>query len=291
MSFTLATLKTAIDEYTQNTNWGSTTQIDAIIKQAEQRINYAVQIANFNTKSEAGLLVADGSSVAIADSATAPLAPIYFKVRSRISVTAAITSGSTTVTPVSMTGIIAGATVSGSGIASGTTISTVASSTFSISPAAEATNGSASLTIGQPDTAWSYLLMKDYNFLSEYAPIETSTGTPKYYSFYNDAQDAAPSNAGTFAFAPFSSGSFDYEILYFFEPASLVTDTAGTWLSVHGKNALLYACLVEAYIFLKGEADLMQLYDTKFKEALQTLVMVEQGNYRTTYRNRGMRAA
>ena len=70
-----------------------------------------------------------------------------------------------------------------------------------------------------------------------------------------------------------------------------MSDTAGSWLAVHGKNALLYACLVEAYTFLKGEADLMQLYDTKFKEALQTLVMVEQGNYRTTYRNRGMRAA
>ena len=297
MSFTLATLKTAIDEYTQNTNWGSTTQIDAIIKQAEERINYAVQIANFNTKSEAGLLVADGSSVAIADSATSPLAPVYFKVRSRIAVTADITSGDATVTPVSMTGIIAGATVSGSGIDPGTVISTVASSTFTISPVASATNGSAALTIGQPDTAWSYLLMKDYNFLSEYAPIETSTGTPKYYSFYNDAQDATPSNAGTFAFAPFSSGDFDYEILYFFEPKSLVdvpteeADPKTTWLSTHGSNALLYACLVEAYVFLKGEADLMQLYDTKFKEALQTLVMVEQGNYRTTYRNRGMRAA
>jgi len=291
MSFTLATLKTAIDEYTQNTNWGSTTQIDAIIKQAEERINYAVQIANFNTKSEAGLLATDGSSVSVADSATAPLAPIYFKVRSRISVTCSITNTSITVTPVSMTGIIEGATVSGAGIVSGSTVATVGVSTFTLSVAAEATNASAALTIGQPDTVWSYLLMKDYNFLSEYAPVETSTGTPKYYSFYNDAQDATPSNAGTFAFAPFSSGSFDYEILYFFEPTSIVSDTTGSWLAVHGKNALLYACLVEAYTFLKGETDLMQLYDTKFKEALQTLIMVEQGNYRTTYRSRETRAA
>lgn len=297
MSFTLATLKTAIDEYTQNTNWGSTTQIDAIIKQAEERINYAVQIANYNTRSTSGLLTENDPSVFfVTDGETSPLAPIYFKVRSRISVTATIAEDNSTVTPASMTGIVVGATVSGSGITSGTTIISVALSTFTMSLPAEEDSVGASLTIGQPDTAWSYLLMKDYNFLSEYAPIETSTGTPKYYSFYNDAQDATPSNRGTFAFAPFSSGSFDYEILYFFEPASLVTVAAldpanETWLSTHGSNALLYACLVEAYVFLKGEADLMQLYDTKFKEALQTLVMVEQGNYRTTYRNRGMRAA
>jgi len=238
----------------------------------------------------------DPSVFLVTDGEISPLAPIYFKVRSRISVMAEIGLGSPIVTPVSMTGIIAGATVSGSGIDADTVISTVGSSTFTISPVASADVGSAALTIGQPDTAWSYLLMKDYNFLSEYAPVETSTGTPKYYSFYNDAQDATPSNRGTFAFAPFSSGSFDYEILYFFEPASLVTVAAldpanETWLSTHGSNVLLYACLVEAYTFLKGEADLMQLYDTKFKEALQTLVMVEQGNYRTTYRNRGMRAA
>ena len=229
MSFTLTTLKSSIEEYTQNTNWGSTTdQMNTIIRQAEERINYAVQIANFNTKSTDGDLAEDETSVTIADSETAPIAPIYFRIR-------------------------AGADV--------------------------ATN------------AWSYLLLKDYNFLQEYAPVDDTTGTPKYYAFYNDAQDASPSNAATFSFAPISSGDFDYEILYFFEPASLVTVDAAlgddlTWLSTHGTNALLYACLVEAYTFMKGEADLMQLYDTKFKEALQTLVMTEQGNYRTSFRDR-----
>ena len=139
MSFTLATLKTAIDEYTQNTNWGSTTQIDAIIKQAEERINYAVQIANYNTRSTSGLLTENDPSVfLVTDGEISPLAPIYFKVRSRISVMAEIGLGSPIVTPVSMTGIIAGATVSGSGIDADTVISTVGSSTFTISPVASA---------------------------------------------------------------------------------------------------------------------------------------------------------
>ena len=231
MSFTLTTLKEAINEYTQNTNWGSATgdgtgQINAIIRQAEERINYIVQIANYNTKSPSGDLAEDDVSVTITpDSEVAPIAPVYFKIRTGADVAA---------------------------------------------------------------NAWSYLLLKDYNFLQEYAPVDSSKGTPKYYAFYNDAQDAIPTNVATFAFAPIASGAFDYEILYFFEPTSLIDVTAGTktWLSTHATNALLYACLVEAYTFMKGEADLMQLYDTKFKEALQTLVMTEQGNYRTSFRDR-----
>ena len=233
MSFTLTTLKEAINEYTQNTNWGSATgdgtgQINAIIRQAEERINYAIQIANYNTKSTTGDLVTDGNSVIVADSETAPIAPLYFRIR-------------------------------------------------------KGSNGGANV--------WSYLLLKDYNFLQEYAPVDSSTGIPKYYAFYNDAQLESPSNAATFSFSPIADGPFDYEILYFFDPASLVTVDAAssnkkTWLSTHATNALLYACLVEAYTFLKGEADLMQLYDAKFKEALQTLVFVEQGNYRTGFRTR-----
>jgi hypothetical protein len=234
--------------------------------------------------------------VTIADDDTATLSPIYFKARPAISVETSVTNGSGTSTPTSMTGIAVGATVESDIWNRLREVTAVDVTTFTVAPTSSITDSSADLRIGNASEGWLYLLMKDYNFLQEYAPIETATGTPKYYSFYNDAQDDTPSNAGTFAFAPFSSGAFSYEILYFFEPASLVTVDAAsadtkTWLSTHGSNALLYACLVESYTFMKGEADLMQAYDMKFKEALQTLVMVEQGNYRTTYRNRGMRAA
>ena len=89
MAFTRTTLEEAINEYTQNTNWGSTTQIDTIIRQAEERINYAVQIANYNTKSATGDIPDQGSSIAMAGSGpgvvasnvTSPIAPIYMKIR------------------------------------------------------------------------------------------------------------------------------------------------------------------------------------------------------------------
>jgi len=293
VSFTLATLKAAIQDFTQNTETTFVDQLDTFIKLAEEKINYTVQIANYNTKSKTGYLAASGSSVTEADAETAPLAPIYFKVRPRLAVTCAIENVSATVTPVSMTGIVEGATVEGDGIAEGTTVSVVGVSTITLSEDAEDTEPSAALTFGVPSNAWSYLLLKDYNFLQEYAPVDSTTGTPKYYAFYNDAQDTDPLNAGTFAFAPISSGSFDYDVLYFFEPTSLTElvsgegeTTAVTWLSTHATNTLLYGSLIEAYTFMKGEADLIQLYDAKYKEALQTLVSTEQGNYRTSFRDR-----
>ena len=242
MAFTYSTLKSAIDEYTQNAdNWGSTSQIDTIIKQAEERINLAVQIANYNTKThtdahQSANIVAGNSSVVIAgtgpgiasSNVTSPLSPLYFKIR----------SGD-----------------------------------------------------GTDSNPWVYLLLKDYNFLQEYSPYDASANRsqPKYYSFYNDVRS---DGKATFSFAPIADGTYDFEILYYFKPPSIVTDTSGTWLSTHGSSALLYGCLVEAYTFMKGEADLIQLYDTKFKEALQILVNSQRGEFRNaTYREEASRGA
>ena len=58
---------------------------------------------------------------------------------------------------------------------------------------------------------------------------------------------------------------------YLYKPNSLVTDTTGTWLSIIARNCLLYACLVEAYTFLKGEPDLLQLYETRYNQEVQRL--------------------
>lgn len=239
MAFTYTTLTQAIEEYTQNSNWGTNTQIDTIIQQAEERINLAIHVANYNTKTydqddHGANIVASNQSIAIsgtgpgvaASNVTSPLSPLYFKIR----------SGD-----------------------------------------------------GTPANPWTYLLLKDYNFLQEYAPQDSSTGVPKYYGFYNNTGN---SGLATFSFAPFSDGTYDFEILYLFQPASIVTDTSGTWLSTHGSSPLLYGCLVEAYTFMKGEPDLLQFYDNKFKEALQVLVMSQQGSFRNaTYRDQALRGA
>ena len=80
--------------------------------------------------------------------------------------------------------------------------------------------------------------------------------------------------------------------MYWLQPSSIISDVGGTWLSQHGESALLYGCLVEAYTFLKGSADMLQVYDARYKEALQALVSSQQGAFRnSSYRDRAMYGA
>jgi hypothetical protein len=287
MAFTLATLKTAIQDYTQNDEDTFVNNLDVIIKQAEERINLAIQVANYNTNVKTGILAASSSSVTQDDGDTSPVSPLYFKSRSRDLFTCATTNTSTTVTTASTATIDVGATVDGDGIADGTTVASIGdATTLTLSAAATATDASVELSFSESSNLWQFLLLKDYNFLQEYSPADSTTGTPRYYSFYNDNSN---SGVATFPFGPFSDGSYDYEILYLFRPTSLVDvedDPGTTWLSIHGETALLYGSLVEAYTFMKGEQDLLQLYDTRFKEGLQLLIMSQQGSFRnSTYRD------
>lgn len=132
---------------------------------------------------------------------------------------------------------------------------------------------------GVTTNPWNFLLLKDLNFLQEYAPVDNSQGYPKYYSFYNDVGN---SNQVTVNFSPIADAAYDYEFNYYFEPTSLTavpTDNT-TWLSTHAKNALLYGCLVQAYIFMKGDPNLIQTYEMKFMEALKALVVMQGGTFR-----------
>jgi hypothetical protein len=79
-------------------------------------------------------------------------------------------------------------------------------------------------------------------------------------------------NSGsTLIIAPVPDANYSVELTYLYKPTSLVTDTTGTWLSTNAKNALLYGALVEAYTFLKGEQDLMALYENRFMQEIERL--------------------
>ena len=139
---------------------------------------------------------------------------------------------------------------------------------------------------GVTSNNWKFLLLKNRSFLSEYAPTGTE-GEPKYYSFYNNN---AASKDNTFPVAPIPSASYDYEILYFYKPTGIAPNqgftTGGTsWLSNHAYHVLLYGCLAEAYSFMKGESDLMQMYEMKYKEGLMDLVRQNDGFFRNSSYN------
>ena len=123
-----------------------------------------------------------------------------------------------------------------------------------------------------------FLLQKDVNFIQQYTPNPATTGLPIYYAQFD---------VDTFIVAPTPSSSFAVELHYYYRPASLTTDDSGTtWISTNAPDALLYACLVEAYAFMKGEADLIQLYNTRYTEALSRLKTYAEGrNYSDSYRD------
>ena len=122
-----------------------------------------------------------------------------------------------------------------------------------------------------------FLLQKDVNFLQEYHPDPTVTGTPKYYAQFD---------VNIFILAPTPSSAFAVELHYYYRPASLTTDDSGTtWISTNAPDALLYATLMEAYTFMKGEKDVLDLYNGRFLEALSRLKNYAEGrNYSDSYR-------
>ena len=75
----------------------------------------------------------------------------------------------------------------------------------------------------------------------------------------------------TIIIAPVPDQSYEVELHYLYKPNSLVTDTTGTWISEHARNALLYGCLVEAYTYMKGEPDLLTLYENRFQQEVARL--------------------
>jgi hypothetical protein len=117
-----------------------------------------------------------------------------------------------------------------------------------------------------------YLDLKEY----EYARLAFSgQGAPRVYAFRDDTQELIV--------APAPAAAYPAEITYYFYPESIVT-AGTTWLSENFSNVLLYGSLIQAYIFMKGEADVMQAYVESYRAALglmQKHVALQQNdNYR-----------
>ena len=115
-----------------------------------------------------------------------------------------------------------------------------------------------------------FLLNKDVNFIREAYPNATSTGTPKYYALFGPTiASSVITNELSFILGPTPDATYSAELHYYYYPESITVASSGqTWLGDNFDTVLLYGSLVEAYTFMKGEQDLVVLYDTKYKEAL-----------------------
>ena len=204
MAFTFTTLKTAIQDYTDNTETTFTSQLNRFILNSEERILKECQLSVFR-KNATGSASASNKFLAKPTDFLSP---------------------------------------------------------FSLSVVNSSSN--------------EFLLQKHVTFLQDYTPDPATTGAPEYYADWDDL---------TFLLAPTPDQSYTMELHYFYRPTSITETTDGTsWLGTNAELALLYGALVEAYTFMKGEPELLSLYNNRFMEAIQWLKIMSEGrNTRDEY--------
>jgi hypothetical protein len=115
-----------------------------------------------------------------------------------------------------------------------------------------------------------FLQYRDTSFMSEFNPAE-STGVPKYYGNWDQ---------NTIVVAPTPNATYTIQVNYILKPTGLSSTNTTTYLSQQFPNGLLYACLVEAFSFLKGPNDLLQLYEGKYKQAVEGFSIEQMGRRR-----------
>jgi hypothetical protein len=189
MSFTYAQLKTAIQDYTENTETTFVNSLDVFIKNTEERILKIAQLEVFR-KNQSGNMAANNQFLALPSDYLAPYSLSF-------------TSG------------------------------------------------------GNKE----FVLFKDVNFVQSFNPNNSTSGAPRYYAQFD---------IDNFILGPTPDAAYDVELHYFYRPASLTAgaEDGTTWLSTNASVSMLYGSLIEAYTFMKGEADLVQNYTQRFTEAL-----------------------
>ena len=122
-------------------------------------------------------------------------------------------------------------------------------------------------------SSYEYLVNKDVNYIRELYPVAATTGIPKYYALFDNS---------SFIIGPTPNAGFSSELHYHYKPQSIVDASDGTsWLGTNAEDVLLYGSLIEAYTFLKGEPDLLGLYQQRHDTALELLIRESAGRDRT----------
>jgi len=209
MSFTYAQLKTAIQDFTENTESSFVTNLPVFIRGAEDRIFTLVDLELFRKNATSALTSGDPYLSLPTDY----LAPFSFQIT---------TSGSE-----------------------------------------------------------NFLQFKDVNFVQQYAVGYGSNATPRYYSMFD---------INNYIVGPTPDQNYTVELHYYYKPASLTAgaDSGTTWLSEEASNCLLYGSLVEAYTYMKGEQDMMQLYEQRFAQEIQRLKDLAEARENSDAYRRGL---
>ena len=108
-----------------------------------------------------------------------------------------------------------------------------------------------------------FLLFNDVNFVQEFNPNPATTGVPRYYAYFD---------VDNFIISPTPNANYSAELHYYYRPQSITATSDGTsWLGTNAPDTLLFGSLYEAYIFMKGEQEFLNLYNGRFVEAMSRL--------------------
>lgn len=137
-----------------------------------------------------------------------------------------------------------------------------------------------SLAVINANNEYLYLLNKDVNFIRQAFPDTDSDfyGVPQYYAVFDNT---------SFILGPTPDDNYEIELHYFYYPESITTVVGGqTWLGDNFSSVLLYGALLEAYTYMKGEADVIQQYQRRYDEAMELLLQLGDGkNRQDAYRS------
>lgn len=167
-------------------------------------------------------------------------------------------------------------------------------------------NATAPLTIGNPylqrpsdflsafslavvaNGSYTYLIDKDVNFIREAYPNPSEQGVPRYYAQFDGDQSGA--SEGNFILAPTPNAAYTVELHYYYDPPSIV-DTNTSWLGNNAETVLFYGTIIEAYTYLKGDQDMMAVYNGRYSEAMMQLFGIDIRAKRDDYRGGTISAA
>jgi hypothetical protein len=255
-----AELVTAIQDYTENFESTFNANIPTFVRQAEERIFNSVQFPSLR-KNVTGNVSTNNPYLACPNDFLSSYSLAVYS----YAVATATALGASTITINSIVSpgtIQVGQYVYGSGITNGTKVTIVNGNIVTLSfPLAGFTTGS--LTF---QGEYLYLLNKDVNYIREFFPNPRFTAKPRVYALFGP-QTSFPDEL-SFIVGPTPDATYTAELHYFFYPESIV-DAGTSWLGDNFSPVLLYGSLREAYLFMKGEPDMIANVEQKYMEALQ----------------------
>jgi len=253
-------LVSAIQDYTENFETTFNANIPVFVKQAEKRIFNSVQFPSLRKNVTGNVSTSNPYLSCPSDFLSSYSLAVYaYAVANATKVDDVTLTINSIVSPGT---VVVGQYVYGTGVNPGTSVIAVDGSTVTLS---ENLTG---FTIGTLtfQGEYLYLLNKDVNYIREFYPNPKYTAKPKVYALFGP-QSSFPDEL-SFIVGPTPDTTYTAELHYFFYPESIV-DAGTSWLGDNFDPVLLYGSLREAYLFMKGEQDMVANIEQKYQESLQ----------------------